>query len=229
MTTTTPAPPAKAKRRRLELTRPERRSVIGMATVILVLHLVGWGTLIARRRAAGVPGRRAAVRHRARRHRLHPRHAARLRRRPHRGHRQHDPQADDRGPAADERRLLVQPRPQLGRLRHGARCSPWASGRWPARSRTTSPRCSRSPASGEPRSPGSSWSLIGLINLVALVGILKVFRKMRTRPLRRGRARASSSTSAASSTGSSAGSPGPSPSRGTCTPWACCSGSASTR
>jgi nickel/cobalt transporter (NiCoT) family protein len=47
VTTTIPTSPAKAKRRRLELTRPERRSVIGMATVILVLHLVGWGTLIA--------------------------------------------------------------------------------------------------------------------------------------------------------------------------------------
>jgi high-affinity nickel-transport protein len=43
---TTTTPPAKAKRRRLEITRPERRSVIGMATVILLLHLVGWGTLI---------------------------------------------------------------------------------------------------------------------------------------------------------------------------------------
>ena len=44
MTTTTT--PAKAKRRRLEFTRPERRSLIGMATFILLLHLVGWGTLI---------------------------------------------------------------------------------------------------------------------------------------------------------------------------------------
>ncbi len=46
MPTATPSPPVKV-RRRLELSREERRSVIGMATFILLLHLVGWGTLIA--------------------------------------------------------------------------------------------------------------------------------------------------------------------------------------
>ncbi len=47
MTTLTPAHPVGAKRRRIRLTRDERRSVVGMATFVLLLHLVGWGTLVA--------------------------------------------------------------------------------------------------------------------------------------------------------------------------------------
>jgi high-affinity nickel-transport protein len=45
--TLTPSSPPKAARRRLDLTRDERRSVIGMASFVLLLHLLGWGTLIA--------------------------------------------------------------------------------------------------------------------------------------------------------------------------------------
>ena len=36
-----------AKRRSLRLTHGEKRSVVGMASFVLLLHLVGWGTLIA--------------------------------------------------------------------------------------------------------------------------------------------------------------------------------------
>ena len=57
---------------------------------------------------------------------------------------------------------------------------------------------------------------IGLVNLVALAGIVRVLRN-------------ASWTTVGSSTGSSGASPGPCASRGTCTPSGCCSGSASTR
>src|SRR5689334_2386150 len=45
----TPAPASEdpGTRRRIRLSREERRSVVGMATVVLLLHIVGWGTLIA--------------------------------------------------------------------------------------------------------------------------------------------------------------------------------------
>ena len=46
MSTATSSPTAAAKRRR-SLSRDERRSIVGMATFVLLLHLVGWGTLIA--------------------------------------------------------------------------------------------------------------------------------------------------------------------------------------
>ncbi|MEP6649047.1 MAG: HoxN/HupN/NixA family nickel/cobalt transporter [Lapillicoccus sp.] len=47
MATLTPAPTNGAKRRRIHLTRDERRSVVGMATFVLLLHVLGWGTLVA--------------------------------------------------------------------------------------------------------------------------------------------------------------------------------------
>jgi high-affinity nickel-transport protein len=47
--TTTPAETSAdpATRRRIRLSPDERRSVIGMATAVLLLHIIGWGTLIA--------------------------------------------------------------------------------------------------------------------------------------------------------------------------------------
>ena len=41
MTLTAPAPP-----RRFALTRPEKRSVGGMVGFVLLLHVLGWGTLV---------------------------------------------------------------------------------------------------------------------------------------------------------------------------------------
>ena len=85
---------------------------------------VGWGVLalVVAPQHYQV-GASTGVRHRARRHRVHPRHAARLRRRPHRGHRQHHPQAHGRRQAPALGRLLVLPRPLLDRLRRCACCS----------------------------------------------------------------------------------------------------------
>ena len=102
------------------LTPAEWRRAGAMAGFILALHAIGFFLLfvvIAPHHYA--PGHDRRVRRRARRHRVHARHAPRLRRRPHRGDRQHDPQADGRRPAAAERRLLVLARPLVGRLRPG--------------------------------------------------------------------------------------------------------------
>ena len=89
-----------------------------MTGFVLLLHVVGWGVLIFavaphdyRLGSTGVlgVGRRPD--------RLHARRPARLRRRPHRLDRQHHPQARRRGQVVGQRRLLVLPRPLLGRLR----------------------------------------------------------------------------------------------------------------
>ena len=70
------------------------------------------------RRAAPLPARqRRGLHGRDRCHGLHARDAPRVRRRPHLGDRQHDAQADVRGQAAAERRLLVLARALDDRLR----------------------------------------------------------------------------------------------------------------
>jgi nickel/cobalt transporter (NiCoT) family protein len=46
-TTSTSVDTAPPKRRSLSLTHGEKRSVVGMATFVLLLHILGWGTLIA--------------------------------------------------------------------------------------------------------------------------------------------------------------------------------------
>ena len=91
----------------------------------------------ARRGSAFAVGRRP--------HRLHARPAPRVRRRPHRGDRQHDAQADGRGPAAAQRRLLLLARPLDDRLRARVAARRRRPRRSAARSRTTARRCSRRP------------------------------------------------------------------------------------
>ena len=90
------------------LDRSQRRTLLMMVAVVVGLHVAGFLMLIAlvaphhyRLGSAG------AFTRRDRRDRLHARDAPRVRRRSHRGDRQHDAQADGRGQAAAERRLLV--------------------------------------------------------------------------------------------------------------------------
>ena len=85
------------------LTPSERRRAALMFTTITALHVIGFGVFIAVRRPVPLQG----ARHRRRRARLHARPASRVRRRPHLRDRQHDAQADERGQAAAQRRLLV--------------------------------------------------------------------------------------------------------------------------
>ena len=58
-------------------------------------------------------------------------------------------------------------------------CSRPASRRSPARWPTAGPNCTRSPASSARRCPGRSCGSSGILNLVALLGIIRVFREMR--------------------------------------------------
>ena len=153
-----------------------------------------------RRRPPGLQRRR-------RRARLHLRAAARLRRRPHRRRRQHHPQA-----AGRQRRPRTRRRSAASRCRSASgspsatprSCSRWrscsrsASRRWPGRSRTTTPTLhSATGIIGASVSGVFLW-ILGILNLVVLIGIVRVFREMRTRPVRRSANWRSSSTSAAS-------------------------------
>ena len=61
-----------------------------------------------------------------------------------------------RDPQAALGRVLVLPRPLDDRVRAGVPALASASRRWPGRSRTTTPRCTRSPASSAPRCPACS-------------------------------------------------------------------------
>ena len=117
--TTTLDRPADARGRlrafRESLSRADRRSLVGMAAFIVLLHVVGFGILFGLVAPAALPPRRRPPRlhGRRRRPRLHLRPAARLRRRPHRRGRQHHPQADGR-----QRRA----RRRVGGRRAASRC-----------------------------------------------------------------------------------------------------------
>ena len=81
---------------------------------------------------------------------------------------------------------------------------------------------------GHRRSRASSSSLIGLINLAALVGILSVFRQMRSGHYDEAELERQLDKRGFLNRILGRGQPGRHASRGTCTPWACSSASAST-
>ena len=122
------------------------------------LHLSASVLLFGARRPQQPSARqRHGLRRRSRHHGLHARHAARLRRRPHRGDRQHDPQADDRRPAAAERRLLLLPRPLVDRVRCSRSSSPLGIRGLERRGLRRQLRsCTRPPASSARACPASS-------------------------------------------------------------------------
>ena len=126
------------------LTPREWTGIVSMAGVILLLQVSGGGVLAVFIAPHHYDLGTRGLRHRARAHRVHARHAPRLRRRPHRRHRQHHPQADGRGQAPAVGRVLVLPRPLHHRLRSVPAARLRACGRWPGRSDDDSRRCTDS-------------------------------------------------------------------------------------
>ena len=103
------------------LDRAQKRSLAMMAAVVAGLHVRRVRDALPARRPPSLRARLGGRIHgRDRDHGLHARDAPCVRRRPHRGDRQHDAQADGRGQAAAERRLLVLAGPLVDRLRAGA-------------------------------------------------------------------------------------------------------------
>ena len=102
-----------------------------------------------------------------------------------------------RGPAAGERRLLLLARPLDDRLRARRCCSRSGSGASAAPWSDDGSSLHQATGLIGPTVSGTFLMLIGVLNLVVLVSIVRIFRRMRAGPLRRGRARASSSTTAA--------------------------------
>ena len=199
---------------RASLTARDRRSLAGMAAVVVLLHVVGFGVLFVFVVPEPLPPRRRPPGlHRRRRHAgLHLRAAARLRRRPHRRGGQHHPQADgrqrraarptarrrERDPQAALGRVLVQPRPLEHRLRAVGAAGLRRPRRWPARSSNgNSGLHDVTGVIGASVSGVFLW-ILGILNFVALLGILQGVPRPAARPLRRGRRWRSTSTSAAS-------------------------------
>ena len=160
--------------------RRDRRSILGMAGFVLLLHVVGWGVLVFavapheyRLGSTGVLGVGVGLTA----YMLGVRHAFDA---------DHIASIDNttrklvgEGRAVGQRRVLVLPRPLLG----GVRRQPAAGRRACARSRTSSRtgtrRLGATLALVGTLVAGSFLVLIGLMNLVAAVGIAKVFRRMR--------------------------------------------------
>ena len=211
----------------MPLTRAERRSVIGMATFVLLLHLVGWGTLVALVAPAEyqVGGQLFGIGLGVTAYTLGLRHAF---------------DADHIAAIDNTTRKLMSEgkRPMsvgfVFSLGHSTvvfvMVALLAMGDPRARRRH------RGRPVGAAADHGGVWGtsvsgvflvLIGLVNLAALIGILKVFRKMRS-----GHFEESELEEELDKRGflnrSSAGSPRPSGSRGTCTRWGCCSAWGST-
>ena len=151
-----------------------------MVLVVAGLHVARFPDADRAGRAQALPPRVGrGVHGRDRRDRLHARAAPRVRRRPHRRDRQHHPQADARGQAAPERRVLVLARPLHDRVR--ARV-PDLGRRARARRAGQERRLRLHQVTGWIGTlvSGTFLYVIAALNVVILLGIIKVFREMRT-------------------------------------------------